>query len=85
LRVLGLGKERRFEKSPRVLNRAQDPGLQGAKLLWGWRIRLVPPGWLLLMGVDETIERRSGRKIQAKGGYREVLHSTQQGESSVMD
>jgi hypothetical protein len=77
LRVMGLGGERRFEKYPRVLSRACRLGLQGAKMLLGLLVLLVPCGWPLLMGVDETIERGSGRRIKAKGGYRDGVRSTQ--------
>jgi hypothetical protein len=77
LRVMGLGGERRFEKYHRVLSRACWSGLQGAKILLGLLVLLVPCGWPLLMGVDETIERRSGRRIKAKGCYRDAVRSTQ--------
>lgn len=77
LRVMGLGGERRFEKYHRVLSRACWSGLQGAKVLLGLLVLLVPRGWPLLMGVDETIERRSGRRIKAKGCYRDGVRSTE--------
>jgi hypothetical protein len=77
LRVMGLGGERRFEKYHRVLSRAGWSGLQGAKILLGLLVLLVPGGWPLLIGVDETIERRSGRRIKAKGCYRDAVRSTQ--------
>ena len=79
LRVMGLGAERRFEKYHRVLNRARWSGLQGAKILLGLLVLLLPPGWPVLVGVDETIERRQGRKIKAKGCYRDAVRSTAQG------
>jgi hypothetical protein len=37
---------------------------------------LVPPGAALVFGADDTVERRSGRKIRAKGCYREAVRST---------
>lgn len=77
LRVLGLGQARRFEKYPRVLSRAHWSGLQGAKILLGLLVRLVPPWWPVLIVVDETVERRQGRKIKAKGRYRDAVRSTQ--------
>ena len=67
LRGMGLGGERRFEKYHRVLSRACWFGLQGAKILLGLVVLLLPAGWPLLIGVDETIERRGGRTIKAKG------------------
>jgi hypothetical protein len=76
LRILGFGWERRFEQYPRVLSRARWSGLPGAKILLGLLIALVPPSWPLLIGVDETMERRGGRKIKAKGRYRDAVRST---------
>jgi hypothetical protein len=57
LRVRGLGGERRFAKYHRVLSRARWSGLQGAKILLGLLIAILPNDWPLVIGVDETIER----------------------------
>ena len=77
LRVMGLSEERRFEKYHRELSRARWSGLQGAKILLGLLIALLPAGWPILVGVDETLERRRGSKIKAKGYYRDAVRSTQ--------
>ena len=77
LRVMGLGGERRFVKYHRVLSRARWSGLQGAKILLGLLVAILPPAWPLVIGVDETIERRKGRRIAAKGRYRDAVRSTQ--------
>jgi hypothetical protein len=37
---------------------------------------LVPPGATLVLGADDTLERRSGRKITAKGCYRDAVRSS---------
>ncbi len=76
LRVMGLGGKRRFEKYHRVLNRAWWSGLQGAKILLGLLLRLMPAWVPLEIGVDETIERRKGSRIKAKGRYRDAVRST---------
>jgi hypothetical protein len=73
---MGLGGERRFEKYHRVLNRARWSGLQGAKILLGLLLLLVPAWVPLEIGVDETIERRKGSRIKAKGRYRDAVRST---------
>ena len=78
LRVMGLGEEKRFGKYHRVLSQARWSGLQGAKILLGLLVVLLPPGWPVWVGVDETIERRQGRKIRAKGRYRDAVRSTKQ-------
>lgn len=77
LRVMGLGQEKRFEKYHRVLNRARWSGLQGAKILLGLLVMVLPRGWPLWVGVDETLERRPGRKIKAKGRYRDAVRSSE--------
>ncbi len=77
LRVLGLGQTRRFEKYHRVLSRARWSGLQGAKILLGFLVMVVPPGWAVLIMIDETSEWRQGGKIKAKGRYRDAVRSTQ--------
>ena len=76
LRVMGLGEEKGFGKYHRVLSRARWSGLQGSKILLGLLVLLRPPGWPLLIGVDETIERRGGKRIKAKGCYRDAVRST---------
>jgi DDE superfamily endonuclease len=76
LRVLGLGTEARFERYHRVLSRARWSGLQGSRLLLGWLVRLLPSGCLPMVGVDETLERRQGKRIKAKGIYRDAVRSS---------
>ncbi len=76
LRTLGLSDERRFEKYHRVLNRARWSALQGAQLLLGLLVRWLPAGWPILIVVDETIERRQGAQIKAKGCYRDAIRSS---------
>jgi DDE superfamily endonuclease len=77
LRVMGLAKERRFTSSHRGLHRASWSALQASRMLLGLLITvLVPPGATIVLGADDTVERRSGRKITAKGGYRDAVRST---------
>jgi hypothetical protein len=76
LRALGLGQERRFERYHRVLNRARWSGLGGAQILLGLLIVLLPPAWPLVIAVDETLERRTGERIAAKGMYRDAVRSS---------
>jgi hypothetical protein len=37
---------------------------------------LVPAGATIVLGADDTVERRSGRKIRAKGCYRDAVRSS---------
>ena len=77
LRVMGLAAERRFTNSHRVLNRATWSARHGSRILLGLLItQLVPPGATIVLGADDTVERRSGRKITAKGCYRDAVRSS---------
>ena len=68
LRVMGLAWEAHFTNYHRVLIRATWSALQASKILLGLLVRgVVPPGATLVFGADDTIERRSGRQIKAKG------------------
>lgn len=78
LRIMGLGQEQRFAKYHRVLSRACWSGLQGGHILLGVLVALLPATWPIVVGTDETVERRRGRKIAAKGCYRYAVRSTEQ-------
>jgi len=77
LRVLGLAWEGHFTNYHRVLNRAQWSTLQASQILLGLLVRvMVPPGATIVVGADDTVERRSGRQINAKGCYRAAVRSS---------
>ena len=77
LRVMGLSSIRNYSKYHRVLSRAEWDGLALAKILLGLLIKLLPDSWPILIAVDETLERRKGKKIKAKGVYRDAVKSSQ--------
>jgi hypothetical protein len=77
LRVMGLSSISNFSKYHRVLSRAEWNGLALAKILLGLLIKLLPESWPILIAVDETLERRRGKKIKAKGIYRDAVKSSQ--------
>ena len=77
LRVMGLAWEGHFTNYHRVLNRAQWSALQAGQILLGLLVRvMVPPGATIVLGADDTVERRSGRQIKAKGCYRDAVRSS---------
>jgi hypothetical protein len=77
LRVMGLSGERHFTNYHRVLNRATWSARQGSQMLLGLLITcFLPPDAPVVLGADDTVERRSGRKIRAKGCYRDAVRST---------
>lgn len=76
LRVMGLAQEPQFQKYHRVLNRAKWSALAGGRrLLLALMEAFVPKG-PLVMGLDDTIERRRGAKIAAKGIYYDPVRSS---------
>jgi hypothetical protein len=76
LRTLGLAHERHFTNYHRVLNRAVWNGWFAAKILLGLLVALLTPGAPLVILVDETIERRKGKRIKTKGIYRDAVQSS---------
>jgi DDE superfamily endonuclease len=77
LRVMGLAAERHFTNYHRVLNRATWSARHGSQILLGLLITLlVPAGATIVLGADDTVERRSGQKITAKGCYRDAVRSS---------
>src|SRR5215211_4501639 len=76
LRVMGLAQTRRFERYHRVLNRARWSSLAVSRVLLGLLVAAFAPTGPLLLGIDETIERRRGKRIAAKGIYRDPVRSS---------
>ena len=72
LRAMGLAQEKRFERYHRVLSKAKWNEFKLAKVLLGLLIALLPKNTPILIAMDETIERRSGKKITTKGCYRDA-------------
>lgn len=76
LRVLGLSGTRKFQNYHRVLNRAQWSPRLAARLLFEQLIQAFGQSGPLVFGLDETIERRWGRCIAARGIYRDAARSS---------
>ena len=68
---MGKSDDRHFQNYHRVLSRAQWPALRGGCMLRRWLLRAFVPMGPVVIGIDETIERRRGEKIAAKGMYRD--------------
>ncbi len=77
LRIMGLETKQHFQKYHRVLNRAQWSSLEVSDLLLAWLVKIFVPAGPIILGLDDTIERRRGAKIQAKGIYRDPVRSSQ--------
>lgn len=76
LRVVGLSDEKAFQNYHRVLNRASWSALQASRILFGLLIVFLPPDLPVVIGADDTIERRRGRQINAVGCYRDPVRSS---------
>jgi hypothetical protein len=66
LRIVGRGNEQRFQNYHRVLNRARWNSRTVSQILWGLLVRTFVPSGPILVGLDDTIERRRGQQIQAR-------------------
>lgn len=79
LRVMGLHQERQFQNDHRVLNRAKWSSRALSRILLCLLVQLfVPEEAPIVVGIDETIERRRGAKIAAKGIYRDPVRSSKE-------
>ena len=78
LRAVGLEQERRFCRYHRVLSRAVWSSREASRVLLRLLIEaFVPEGGPLVLGIDETLERRR-EKISAKGIYRDPVRSSRE-------
>src|SRR5215213_6887959 len=76
LRITGRSRERRFVNYHRVLSRAAWCPRTGARILLGQLIDAFAPSGPVVMALDDTIERRWGRRIKARGIYRDPARSS---------
>jgi hypothetical protein len=76
LRVMGLSQDRNYAKYHHVLSRAAWSGLEVSVILLRLLVKTFDRGGPLVFGIDETIERRRGENIQAKGIYRDPVRSS---------
>jgi DDE superfamily endonuclease len=67
---MGLSQERRFVNYHRVLSRARWSGRAASRCLLGLLVQQFVPEGPIILGVDDTIERRRGQHIPAQGIYR---------------
>jgi hypothetical protein len=76
LRVVGLNAETHFQNYHRVLNRACWSSRAASRILLGLLVQAFAPSGPILVGLDDTIERRWGKKIQARGIDRDPVRSS---------
>jgi hypothetical protein len=79
LRQMGLQDEPHFSSYHQVFNRAAwSPRRVARRLLSAAISAFVPEGVGLTFAIDETLERRWGRKIRIRGHYRDPLASSKE-------
>ncbi len=76
LRIMGLSQESHFQNHHRVLSRAVWSSRALGAVLFRLLLATFLPFGTVVVGIDETVERRRGPKIQAKGIYRDPVRSS---------
>ena len=77
LTVMGLKDDPQYQNYHRVLNRAKWCGLTASKLLLGTLVQVfVAANAPIILGADETLERRKGDQIKQKGVFRDPVRSS---------
>jgi hypothetical protein len=76
LRISGLEAQRTFQNYHRVLSRARWSALQASRILLWLLITVFVTRGPIVIGLDETIERRWGKKIEKRGIYRDPVRSS---------
>jgi len=76
LRIMGLSNETSFAKYHHVLNRVKWSPLLASKILLNLVMSMGEKSQQLVLYIDETLERRRGPKIKAKGYYRDAVRSS---------
>ncbi len=75
LRAVGLSAEKCFCRYHRLLNRDRWDLLAGAKVLLFVLLGFFPGGDSLTFVIDDTVERRRGKQIRAKGWFKDPVQS----------
>ena len=76
LRTMGRQQDPHFQNYHRVLSRALWSSRQASRLLLQQLVNVFVPNGTLVMGIDDTIERRWGKRIAARGIYRDPVRSS---------
>jgi hypothetical protein len=76
LRAAGRDRTPGFARYHRVLNRARWSARAAAEVLLGLLVAVFAPSGPVVIGVDDTLERRWGKRIAARGIYRDAVRSS---------
>jgi hypothetical protein len=76
LRAVGQDRMPSFACYHRVLNTARWSARAAARVLLGLLVVTFAPSGPIVIGVDDTLERRWGKRIAARGIYRDAVRSS---------
>lgn len=76
LRATGRDDASDFARYHRVLNQARWSARTAARVLLGLLVAAFVPTGPVIIGVDDTLERRWGKRIKARGIYRDPVRSS---------
>lgn len=76
LSVMGLRQNPHFQNYHRVLNRARWSSRAASQTLLQVILAVFVPQGPVVLGLDDTLERRRGEQIKAKGVYRDPVRSS---------
>ncbi|MDO1451638.1 transposase [Rhodocytophaga aerolata] len=74
--IVGLSREKKFHKYHRVLSLACWSAQKASLVLLTELLKCFLPEGPVIVGIDETLERRWGRKIEQRGIYRDSVRSS---------
>jgi hypothetical protein len=75
LRAIGLSQDSGFSKYHRILNSLDWSPKRGSEILLKILLKMIGKERPVIV-IDETLERRKGKKIRAKGYYRDAVRSS---------
>lgn len=77
LRTLGLAEQTNYQRYHRVLNRAVWSSRKASGILLRHMVAVFAPTGSVVLAIDDTIERRWGKRIAARGIYRDPVRSSE--------
>ncbi|WP_246693003.1 transposase [Methylobacterium sp. WL64] len=87
--IMGCAQQRRFVDVHRILNRAAWRPRSGSRILLGLLVDAFAQRGPVVLGLDDTIERRRGKRISAKSIDRDPVRSSDshfvKGERAALD